>query len=229
MEGVVPNDSGFGIPPLPIGLVQCEGLRRSLWITKCVTLKNDEGVDVAQGICNSVDADLVVDSDGKPLGDNRVAIQIAESLCEEVVPSEWMFSMHSWPITRVYLNGASLHDHEQMSIYKSALNASQNPIRLGTRPYDSSRQRKERNRPTKKEYLTSTEAINGVASIVCCARNCLQPFPRSKIQALRAQMYLEGDVYFRKHRLLDVHTQIHQDVEGKELITLEGIDVCPIK
>ena len=55
-------------------------------------------VEVAKGICHSVDADLIIDMDGKPLGDNRVAIQVAESLCEAEVPSSWMWSMRSWPI-----------------------------------------------------------------------------------------------------------------------------------
>ena len=40
-----------------------------------MTLINDEGMDVGNGICHSVSADLVVDSDGTPLGNDRVAIQ----------------------------------------------------------------------------------------------------------------------------------------------------------
>ena len=55
----------------------------------------------------------------------------------------------------------------------------------------------------------------------------MQLFPRAKILAIRTQIYIEGRVYFRKHRLLDVHSQIHRDVSGKEKRTLEGIGVCP--
>ena len=40
-------------------------------------------------------------------------------------------------------------------------------------------------------------------------------------------MYAEGGVYHRKHRKLDVHNQIHPDTDGKEMITLEGMEVCP--
>jgi hypothetical protein len=78
-------------------------------------------VDVARGICHSVSAKLVIDSDGMPLGNDCVAIQIAESLLEEDVPSEWMFSMRAWHIRRVFLNGASLYDHDRRHIYNATV------------------------------------------------------------------------------------------------------------
>ena len=40
-------------------------------------------------------------------------------------------------------------------------------------------------------------------------------------------MHVVGSVYHRKHRQLDVHKQIHRDADGKEMITLEGFEVCP--
>jgi hypothetical protein len=39
-------------PVLPEGVAQCEGFGRPSWITKCVTLTNESGVDVARGICH---------------------------------------------------------------------------------------------------------------------------------------------------------------------------------
>jgi hypothetical protein len=45
-------------------------------------------MDVARGICHSVKVDLVIDSDGMSLDNDRVAVQIAESLVEDEVPSE---------------------------------------------------------------------------------------------------------------------------------------------
>jgi hypothetical protein len=76
---------------------------------------------VAKDICHSVSAELVIDSDGLPLGNDRVAVQIAESLLEEEVPSEWMFSMRAWHIRRVFLNSISLYDHDQRHIYNAAV------------------------------------------------------------------------------------------------------------
>jgi hypothetical protein len=78
-------------------------------------------VDVARDICHSVSTKLVIDSDSLLLDNDRVAVQIVESLLEEEVPSEWMFSMRAWHIRRVFLNGASLYDHEQRHIYNMAV------------------------------------------------------------------------------------------------------------
>ena len=123
MEAEVPVDASFFHPSLPEGVAKCEGFSHPSWITKCVTLINDEGMDVGNGICHSVSADLVVDSDGTPLGNDRVAIQIAKSIREEDVTSEWMFSLRAWHITKVVFNGATLYDHDQQFIYNSTVAA----------------------------------------------------------------------------------------------------------
>ncbi|KAG0572237.1 hypothetical protein KC19_VG078600 [Ceratodon purpureus] len=109
------------LPTLPDNVVTCEGLPRSSWITKSVTLVNVYGSIVAKGICHSIDSDLVIGSDGAQLGDDQVAVQIAESLCEDDVPSEWMFSLRAWHIRNVFVNGASLYDHDQVAIYNAAI------------------------------------------------------------------------------------------------------------
>jgi hypothetical protein len=61
-------------PVLLEGVAQCKGFGRLSWITKCVTLTNESGVDVARGICHSIKADLVIDSEGMPLGNDRIAV-----------------------------------------------------------------------------------------------------------------------------------------------------------
>ena len=40
-------------------------------------------------------------------------------------------------------------------------------------------------------------------------------------------MHVKGSVYHRKHRQLDVHKKIHRDADGRDMITLEGMEVCP--
>ena len=79
--------AGGGAQTLPEGVTQCEGLSRRLWMTKCVTLKNEAGESVGKGICHNVNLDLIIDSDSQPLGDDRVAVLTAESLSEHDVPS----------------------------------------------------------------------------------------------------------------------------------------------
>ena len=86
-------DPDFSVshPIIPDRVVQYKGFGQASWITKAVTLTNESGEDVACGICHSVKAKLVVDNDGMPLDNDNVAVQIAESLLEEDVLSEWMF------------------------------------------------------------------------------------------------------------------------------------------
>jgi hypothetical protein len=70
------------------GVAECEGYGRPFGIIKCIILTNESGVDVTREICHSVNTDLVINNNGMSLGNDRVAIQIAESLLEEDVPSE---------------------------------------------------------------------------------------------------------------------------------------------
>ena len=40
-------------------------------------------------------------------------------------------------------------------------------------------------------------------------------------------MYDKTTVQFRNHIKIDVHRQFHRDATGRNVVTLEGIDVCP--
>ena len=88
MEYAGGTSVGGSIHTLPEGIAECEGISRKSWMTKCVVLKNEASVVVGKGICHNVDLDLVIDSDNQPLRDDRVAVQIAESLSEHDVPSD---------------------------------------------------------------------------------------------------------------------------------------------
>jgi hypothetical protein len=65
-----------------------------------------------------------------------------------------------------------------------------------------------------------------MSSHICCKLNCMQPFPREKILAVRNQMWRDSDVRLRTHVKLDVHRQFHNDGNGNRVVTLEGINVC---
>ena len=131
MENDGGNVAGTAVRDPPEGVVQCEGIPRKSWMPRCVALKNDAGVVVGKGICHNVDSALIIDSDNQPLGDDRVAVQIAESLSEHDVPSNWVFQLRAWHISRVFLNGASLYDHEQMHLFNVSSGASRRQSRLG--------------------------------------------------------------------------------------------------
>ena len=173
MEYAGGTSAGGGIRILPEGVAECEGVPKKSWMTKCVVLKNEADVVVGKGICHNVSSDLIIDSDNQPLGDDRVAVQIAESLSEYDVPSDWMFQMRAWHIKRVFLNGASLYDHEQMNLFNFASQAARRRSRVGARTYDSSREQRNAEKIPKKEALFSTESIQNVATKTCCSRSCL--------------------------------------------------------
>ena len=134
-------------------------------MTRCIALQNDAGVVVGKGICHNVDSALIIDSDNQPLGDDGVAVQIAESLSERDVPSNWVFQLRAWHISRVFLNSASLYDHEQMHLFKVSSGASCRQSRVGTRPYKSSRGRRNSDSVPKKEALLTVESIRNVSTM----------------------------------------------------------------
>ena len=177
MENAGGTSTGARVCTLPEGVAQCEGIPRKSWMTKCVVLKNEARVVVGKGICHNVSSDLIIDSDNQPFGDDRVAVQIAESLSENDVPSDWMFQMRSWHIKGVFLNGASLHDHEQVNLFNLTSQGARRRSRVGACPYDSSRERRNAEQIPKKEALLNAESIRNVATKTCCSRSCLQPFP----------------------------------------------------
>jgi len=65
-----PEDFANPVPTLPPNVVECDGIPRTKWVTKCVTLTNQKGMDIAKGVCQNMDPELVIDIDGKPLGDD---------------------------------------------------------------------------------------------------------------------------------------------------------------
>ena len=196
-------------------------------MTKCVSLMNEADMLVGEGICHNISSKLIIDSNNQPLGDDRVAIQIAESLSENTILSNWVFQLKSWHIKRVILNGASLYNHEQMNIFNLTSVASHWYSHVNAHPYESFWERRNSDKIPKKVALLSVDSIANVSTKFCCSRNYLQPFLCDKIEALRFEMHVEGRVYHRKYRQLDVHKKIHRDADGKEMITLEGMEVCP--
>ena len=164
MDNGKPSSSRGQMPTLLEGMRACEGIPRESWNTRVVILTNEAREDVARAICRSVDASVVVDTNGRPIGDDHVVVQIVETLKEEEVPSGWMWSMHSWPIKRVFLNGASPHDHDQPDMYRRAMNAQNQKPRKGIRSYKTTRERRNVDIPPKKERVLTSEAIHEVST-----------------------------------------------------------------
>ena len=213
-----------GQPKEVVVIPDYEGIPRPMWMTQVVDLHSSAGVHVAQGICYSVSSDVVIGANG-PLGDLHVAVQISKTLNHEAILDEWRYSLRAWPIENVYLNGASLRDHEIHAEYDHQLSL-QHPHSSRKRLYASTMRNPPVQTGTKAKELLTQQSINGVSSKVCCSKNCIQPFLREKIKAFRERMYRDTTFEFRYHMKLDVHRQVHRNAEGKKVITVEGIDVC---
>jgi hypothetical protein len=225
MEGDIAASAILMDPVLLSGVADCEGLPRSQWITKYVLLKDDNGGSIAIGVYHSMCPNLVLGSDG-PLGPSRVAVQIVDVLIVEDRTFDWMFTLRAWNITHAFYDGASLYNHDQVAIYKKALEDSKSKKRTSGTLYEYNGRPKLPMCITKAERFLSIEDINLVPSYICCKLNCVQPFPREKILAVRNQMWRDSNVRLRTHVKLDVQRQFHNDSNGNRVVTLEGINVC---
>jgi len=70
-----PDEFAVPVSVLPADVVDCEGLPQKRWVRRGFTLKNEVGDDIVKAVYQCVDVDLILD--GRPLGDDRVAVQIA--------------------------------------------------------------------------------------------------------------------------------------------------------
>ena len=96
---------------ISVGIPDCERLPWRLWNTKCVSLYNEQGRLVGEGMCCSIKSDLVVGTND-PLGDSHVAIHIYQSHSKDNIPHDLVYALVAWPTKLVHYHGASLHDHE---------------------------------------------------------------------------------------------------------------------
>ena len=232
LEGIVADmgdsseDEVENVESVSVEIPECEGLLRWLWNTKCMTLVNEEGKLVGEGMCHSVKSDLVVGTNS-PLGDSHVAIHICQSHSQEDISQDLVYALVAWPTKLVHYHGASLHDHEARDKWNQLQEARANPPSLrSTRPYTSAIRNPPRHGPAKYKELLSEESINLVSSKVCCMKNCMQPFPREKIKSFRERMYNQSTFKFRAHMKTEVHRAVHRDARGRRMVTVEGISVC---
>ena len=177
---------------LPEGVLQCEGIPRKSWITKCVALKNDARMVVGKGICHNVSSNFIIDSDNQPLGDDCVVVQIAESLSKHDIPFDWLFQLRSWHIRHVFLNGASFYDHEQMNLFNPASTTSHWRSRVGAHPYKSSWERRNFDKIPKKVALLNVNSIANVSTKSCCSRIVFSLSPTIRLKLCGLKCTLKG-------------------------------------
>ena len=76
------------------------------------------------------------------------------------------------------------------------------------------------------EFLMTPQFVNAVASNTCCSQSCVQHYLRAWITVLRSCIYDKTTMQFKNHIKLDIYRQFHRDATSRNVVTLEGIDVC---
>ena len=161
-------------------------------------------------------------------GDSQFFVQVSRMFVEEEAPNEWRCSIKSWPIQQLFFDGMSLFHHSEHNIYNMWLVKRSRPLGGRTHTYDNST----RNTPPpvswNAEFLMTPQSINADASNKSCySQSYVQHYPRAKITILRLCMSDKTAVQFRNHIKLDVHRQFYRDATGRNVVTLEDIDICP--
>ena len=121
----------------------------------------------------------------------------------------------------------SLFHHSERNIDNMWLIERSKPLDGRTHTYDNSTRNIPLSLSWNVEFLMTPQSINAVASNTCYSQSCVEHYPRAKITVLRSRMYDNTTMQFRNHIKLDVHKLFHRDGTGRNVVTLEGIDVCP--
>lgn len=90
---------------LPDHLKDCPGLPKNKWITKFVTLLNDGGDIVAQGICQSVGSECLLESRNESLREDQIVVQIVKCLNLDFVPADTIFGTRIWNLSHAIHDG----------------------------------------------------------------------------------------------------------------------------
>lgn len=212
--------------PVDVDLPPFEVLPRRCWVGKVVDMKNESGVTIASGIVRNHHTVDLTTSAGS-LSETHVPIQVSRTHVPAEAPDDWRYCVRPWPMGQVIYRGISLLHHRQRENYTTFIALRNRPIGVSSRSYSSLVRVPSVTASTKSTLLLTEQSVNSVAGNVCCARSCVQHFQRRKIKVLRDRMYLGTSVQFRRHMKLDVHRQFHLDSSGRNVVTLDGTDVCP--
>jgi hypothetical protein len=197
-----------------------------LWVERTVSLHDSDGLKIAEGLPRNLRSNAISESSG-PLGDSLIVVQVSNVFVPVERPEDWIYSFKSWPIRQVFLDGVSLLHHSQRDIFNRWVQEQSRECGKRTRSYDNSSRNYHAPVSRKAQTLLTPQSINAVASNTCCSQHCVQHYPREKIKILRSRMYEKTTVQFKNHIKLDVHRQFHTNSTGRNVVTLEGIDVCP--
>lgn len=79
---------------------------------------------------------------------------------------------------------------------------------------------------SKAKRLFSMDDIYLTLGKIWCKLNCIQPYPRKKIVALKNKTWRDNDIKFWKHTKFEIHKQFQEDKNGNRVVKIKGTNVC---
>jgi hypothetical protein len=209
--------------PIP----DCEGIDRDGWSGKALLARHTDGSDFAEVIIITADPNACVDGLTR-LGKDDVGIIILEVYNGDPGVGDMCLR---WPMRQVFYLGdngyVSVYDHarKRHAIDKQLQGDRK---RAGLRQYRYNRRTRAEAAFNKRAEMVSHESIAEAFAKVCCDEQCIQKFPPSTIRALRTEMHMQS-FQVKTSKNLDVHKMMRTGATGgTQLVTIEGIDICPV-
>jgi len=105
--------------------------------------------------------------------------------------------------------------------------AERNRRRVGKRKYRYDRRTRAIALETKRRKMVSWESVAHVFERPCCDQECTRKIPPSVVLALRTELHAQT-FQVKSSKLLEVHRTMHSGSQSaREVVTVEGIDMCP--
>ena len=214
----VPSNSDCS--PIP----DCEGIPRDGWSGKVLLARHIDGSDFAEAIIIASNPNSCIDGQSR-FSEDDVGIVVLEVLNGD--PSIGDTCLR-WPMRQLFYDGqtgyVNIYDHaRKREAIEKELERSR--TRLGKRKYQYSRRSRAAALQDKRAKMLSWESIGAAWEESCCEDNCTRKFSPSTIRTLRSELHLQT-YQVKSAKILDVHRTTHR-VEGqRNVVTLEGIDIC---
>ena len=219
-DGEILNMDSYPVQPDNSFISDCVGIPREQWSKKEVTLMNGEGVLVAIAIVEFTSPFASPDGIG-PLNEEFVGVVICDVLMED--PRIVVHTLVRRAIYQALYEGVSLYNHGRQN---HILIATSLRSHSGLRQYNSSRTRRPRQNPLKKDRVLDDDVVIAAMHAGCCSRKCVSKFTHTQILALRHKMY-HSNFKTKQMLKLNVHRAFHicSRTSGK-LTVVEGAIVC---
>jgi len=159
------------------------------------------------------------------LGDFHVGILVTD-IISGLGDARMLYKSVEWSNHSTFYDGVSMYDIGRRFDDDERIEQQRIEGRGGRRKYSSIVRTRRPRGLRKKDIILSDDAIAEVSTIDCCARRCVQRFPRSLMKTLRREMHC-GTFKNKYAMCLDVHKRVQWGPgrKGKHVL-VEGRPLC---